>query len=81
MVVSIVSPALSHSFVNLYSYERVTMATNVSSGPFVNKQGQLDLSRAREEDSMFYLCTGQDVAGATASQLFRVEVVIQGSIL
>ena len=53
------------------------METNVISGPFVNEQGQLDLTLAREEDSMFYLCTGVDVAGASASQLFRVEVIIQ----
>jgi hypothetical protein len=30
------------------------MATIVPSGPFVNEQGQLDLTLAREEDSMFY---------------------------
>lgn len=56
---------------------RVPMEMNVISGPFVNEQGQLDLTLAREEDSMFYLCTGVDVAGASASQLFRVEVIIQ----
>ena len=57
------------------------MATNVTSGPFVNEQGQLDLTLATEEDSMFYLCTGVDVAGASASQLFRVEVVVQGMLI
>ena len=57
------------------------MATNVTSGPFVNEQGQLDLTLATEEDSMFYLCTGVDVAGASASQLFRVEVVVQGMFI
>ena len=60
---------------------RVTMATNVSSGPFVNKQEQLDLTLAREEDSMFYECTGVDVAGANASQLFRVEVTMEGGLI
>ena len=54
------------------------MATDVTSGPFVNEQGQLDLTLAMEEDSMFYQCTGVDVAGASASQLFRVEVTIEG---
>lgn len=54
------------------------MATNVTTGPFVNEQGQLDLSRTTVEDSMFYLCTGVDVAGANASQLFRIEVVARG---
>ena len=54
------------------------MLTNVTSGPFVNEQGQLDLTLAKEEDSVFYLCIGVDVAGASASQLFRVEVVIEG---
>ena len=52
------------------------MATDVTSGPFVNEQGQLDLTLATEEDSMFNQCTGVDVAGASASQLFRVEVII-----
>lgn len=56
------------------------MATNVTVGPFVNEQGQLDLSRATEGDSMFYLCTGVDVTGASASQLFRVQVIVQGSL-
>ena len=60
------------------SYKRVTMATNVTTGPFVNTLGQLDLSRATEDDTMFYLCTGVDVAGASASQLFRIDVVVQG---
>ena len=54
------------------------MAMNVISGPFVNEQGQLDLTLATEDDSMFYQCTGVDVAGASASQLFRVEVIVQG---
>ena len=54
------------------------MATNITTGPFVNERGQLDLSRTTVEDTMFYLCTGVDVAGASASQLFRVEVVPQG---
>ena len=54
------------------------MATDVTSGPFVNEQGQLHLTLATEEDSMFYQCTGVDVAGASASQLFRVEVIIEG---
>lgn len=61
-------------------YTRVTMATNVTSGPFVNEKGQLDLTLAREEDSMFYLCTGVDVAGASASQLFRVEITVEGEL-
>ena len=52
----------------------------MSSGPFVNEQGQLDLSRATEEDTMFYVCTGVDVAGASASQLFRVQVDTQGKL-
>ena len=60
---------------------RVTMATNVTSGPFVNEQGQLDLTLAREEDSMFYECTGVDVAGANASQLFRVEITMEGGLI
>ena len=50
------------------------MLTNVTSGPFVNEQGQLDLTLAKEED----LCIGVDVAGASASQLFQVEVTIEG---
>ena len=54
------------------------MATDVTSGPFVNEQGQLDLTLAMEEDSVFYQCTGVDVAGANASQLFRVKVIIEG---
>ena len=57
------------------------MLTNVTSGPFVNEQGQLDLTLAREEDSMFYLCIGVDVAGANASQLFRVEVIVEGGLI
>jgi hypothetical protein len=31
------------------------MATNVTSGPFVNEQGQLDLTLASEEDSSYVL--------------------------
>ena len=58
----------------------VTMATNVTSGPFVNERGQLDLTLAREEDSMFYECTGVDVAGANASQLFSIEVTVEGGL-
>ena len=61
-----------------YRYERVTTETNVTTGPFVNEQGQLDLSRAMEEDTMFYLCTGVDVAGASASELFRIIVIEPG---
>ena len=57
------------------------MATNVTSGPFVNEWGQLDLTLARKEDSMFYECTGVDVAGANASQLFRVEITMEGELI
>lgn len=61
-----------------YRYVRVTTELNVTSGPFVNEQGQLDLTRAGEEDTMFYQCTGVDVAGGNASQLFRIEVIVPG---
>jgi hypothetical protein len=59
----------------------VTMAINVTSGPFVNEQGQLDLTLASEEDSIFYECTRVDVAGANASQLFRVEITMEGELI
>ena len=64
-------------------YVRVTIATNVTGGSLVNEWGQLDLTLAREEDSMFYECTGVlvDVAGANASQLFRVEITMEGGLI
>jgi hypothetical protein len=43
-----------------------------TSGP-IAERGQLDLTLAKEEDSMFYECTGVDVAGANASQLFSLS--------
>ena len=64
-----------------HRYERVTTELNVTSGPFVNERGQLDLSRATEEDTMFYQCTGVDVAGGNASQLFRIEVIVPGIVM
>ena len=60
---------------------RVTMATNVTSGPLVNERGQLDLTLDRAVDSMFYECTGVDVACANASKLFRVEVTMEGGLI
>jgi hypothetical protein len=30
---------------------------------------------------MFYECTGVDVAGANASQLFRVEITMEGGLM
>ena len=54
---------------------RVTTLTTVTSGPFVNSLGQLDLTRAVPNDSDIYRCTGTDVVGNSGFQLFNVEVI------
>lgn len=59
---------------------RVTTLTTVSSGPFVDSMGRLDLTRAMVNDSDIYRCVGIDVLGNTGFQLFNVEITINESI-
>jgi len=65
----------------LYSSSVSNTTTTISSGPFVNVNGELDLSRTTVTDSGFYRCFGVDVTGNSASQLFLVEVVIEEGAL
>ena len=57
---------------------RVTENEDVISGLFVDSEGRLDLSRAVASDSGLYRCTGVDIAGASGSQLFNIEIIING---
>ena len=40
--------------------------------------GELDLSRARPEESGFYVCVGVDPAGNSANTTFRIDVEGEG---
>ena len=41
--------------------------------------GELDLTRARPEESGFYICVGVDPAGNSANTTFRIDVEGEGA--
>ena len=67
---------LCHFYIHGYIQRSVTNIPG--SGPFVNSDGELDLSDADPEDSGIYTCFGVDAAGKSASQRFNVQVVGDG---
>lgn len=49
-----------------------------TTGPFVDNLDRLDLTRASISDTGMYKCTGVDAIGGRGSQVFTVEIVVDG---
>ena len=61
-----------------FSLTDCSITGNVTSGPFVDGNFQLDFSRATSGNTGFYSCTGVDELGSSATQVFYVEVSHEG---